>query len=178
METSGRAPTIVVVMGVSASGKSTIGRMLARRLGVPFVEGDDFHPAENIAKMTAGHPLDDADREPWLRALADWIREATRAGTGAVVTCSALKQRYRDLFREAGPGVWFLDLDLDQEVARERISRRTGHFMPAQLLSSQYDTLEPLRAGEPGLTVDAAAGADAILDQVQAALARFEAGQR
>jgi gluconokinase len=178
METSAPAPTIVVVMGVSASGKSTVGRLFARRLGVPFVEGDAFHSPENIAKMTAGRPLNDADREPWLRALADWIRGTTHAGAGAVVTCSALRRRYRDLFREAGPSVWFLDLDLDPDVARERILSRSGHFMPARLLDSQYDTREPLQADEPGVTVDAAADVDANLDLAQAALARFEAGKR
>ncbi|MEY9964229.1 gluconokinase [Streptacidiphilus sp. MAP12-16] len=174
METSGRAPTIVVVMGVSTSGKTTIGRMLAQRLGVPFVEGDELHSAENIAKMTAGQALDDSDREPWLQALAGWIRERTHAGKGGVVACSALKHEYRDLFREAGPGVWFLHLALDQETARERTAHRAGHFMSAQLLDSQYDTLEPLRAGEQGLTVDAAADLDANLDLVQAAIAPFE----
>ncbi|MFI6448560.1 gluconokinase [Kitasatospora sp. NPDC050543] len=165
-------------MGVSASGKSTIGRQLAERLGVPFVEGDDFHPASNIARMKAGHPLDDAAREPWLRGLADWIRHSTRAGQGAVLSCSALKHEYRDLLRAAGPGVCFLYLALDRETARERISHRPGHFMPARLLDSQYDTLEPLRAEEPGVTIDASAGPGRVLELARAAVARCRQGPR
>ncbi|WP_235583072.1 gluconokinase [Kitasatospora sp. Root107] len=175
METSGPAPTIVVIMGVSASGKTTLGRLLAGRRDVPFVEGDDFHPAANIAKMAAGHALDDEDREPWLRSLAEWIRGTTRARVGAVISCSALKREYRDALRAAGPGVWFLYLSLDREVARTRITRRAGHFMPAGLLESQYDALEPLQADEPGLTVDADADTDAVLGQVHSAIAHFEA---
>jgi gluconokinase len=97
---------VVVVMGVTASGKSTIGRLLAGRLGVPFADGDEFHPANNIAKMSVGQPLDDDDRQPWLRAVADWIAEQTAAG-GGVVACSALKRRYRDLLRASGH-TWFL----------------------------------------------------------------------
>jgi len=171
METLEPLATIVVVMGVSASGKSTVGRSLAQHLGWPFVEGDDFHPAGNVAKMTAGHPLDDTDREPWLRALADLLRTTTRAHRSTVVTCSALKHAYRDVLRAAAPSVWFLYLALDQETARERISNRTQHFMPTQLLDSQYDILEPLRASEPGLTVDATARTDAVVALAQAALA-------
>ncbi|MET9613591.1 gluconokinase [Kitasatospora indigofera] len=165
-------------MGVSGSGKTTVGRLLARRRGVPFVEGDDLHPARNIARMSAGEALDDEDRGPWLHALATRIRTATRDGEGAVISCSALRYEYRQLFREAGPGVWFLHLDLDPGVARARVGRRTGHFMPATLLDSQFDTLEPLRPGEPGLTVDAAAGSEAVLEAAETALVRFEARGR
>ena len=174
METSGPAPTVLVIMGVSGSGKTTLGRLLAGRLDVPFVEGDDFHPATNIARMAAGHALDDQDREPWLRALAGWIRDTTRRGVGAVVSCSALKHEYRDVLRAAGPGVCFLYLRLDEDVARARIGRRTGHFMPAGLLESQYDALEPLRADEPGLAVDADADTDTVLGQALTAVAHFE----
>ncbi|MFG3055154.1 gluconokinase [Kitasatospora sp. NPDC048239] len=162
-------------MGVAASGKTTLGHLLAQRRDVPFVEGDDFHPAANIAKMTAGRALDDADREPWLRGLTDWIRATTRAHRGAVLSCSALKREYRDELRTAGPGVWFLHLALDRETARVRISHRAGHFMPARLLDSQYDTLEPLQPDEPGLTVDATADTAADLALAEAAIARFEA---
>ncbi|MCX4524130.1 MULTISPECIES: gluconokinase [unclassified Streptomyces] len=162
-------------MGVSGSGKSTVGRLLAARREVPFVEGDDFHPAANIAKMRAGHPLDDADREPWLTGLADGIRDALRAGAGAVVSCSALKRKYRDRLRAVAPGVWFLHLTLDRAVARARVTGRAGHFMPVRLLESQYDVLEPLGADEPGLTVDAGAGADSVLGRAGDALAEFEA---
>ncbi|WP_371484119.1 gluconokinase [Kitasatospora sp. NBC_00315] len=129
MGTAVSAPTVVVVMGVAASGKSTLGRLLARRRGVPFAEGDDLHPAENIARMSAGEELDDEDRAPWLRALTARIR---------------------------------------------RIDRRAGHFMPAALLGSQYDALEPLRVGEPGLTVDAVSGPEVIVEVAQAALVDFE----
>ncbi|WP_431684115.1 gluconokinase [Kitasatospora sp. KL5] len=161
-------------MGVSGSGKTTLGRLLARRRGVPFVEGDDLHPAANIAKMSAGKPLDDEDRVPWLRAVAARIGAATQAGEGAVISCSALKYAYRQLFRAAGPGVWFLQLDLDPADARARVAHRAGHFMPAALITSQYEVLEPLRAGEPGLRVDATAGREAVLEAVEAALADLE----
>jgi carbohydrate kinase, thermoresistant glucokinase family len=178
MPSPGSAPTIVVVMGVSASGKSTFGRELAQRLNVPFVEGDDFHTQRNIARMSAGLPLDDADREPWLHTLANWIRDATRSRHGAVVSCSALKLTYRELLRAAGPGVWFVHLDLDRETARRRITHRTGHFMSEELLASQYATLQPLRDDEPGLTVEAANDTGVNLDRVQTALAAFESDRR
>ncbi|MET9901228.1 gluconokinase [Streptomyces sp. NPDC006446] len=178
MSSPGTAPTIVVVMGVSASGKSTLGRKLAQRLNVPFVEGDDFHTPRNIARMTAGLPLDDADREPWLHTLANWIRDTSRSRRSAVVSCSALKLPYRELLRAAGPGVWFVHLDLDREIARRRITHRSGHFMPEELLESQYDALQPLQDDEPGLRVDATADAETILDRVQDALTRFESERR
>ncbi|MFG2819910.1 gluconokinase [Kitasatospora sp. NPDC048365] len=165
-----RAPTVVVVMGVSGSGKSTVGRLLAERLAVPFVEADDLHPAANRAKMAAGHPLDDEDRRPWLQSLADWIREATDTGRGGVMACSALKRAYRDQFRRAGAGVWFLHLTLDEEIAEPRVAGRVGHFMPARLVGSQYDTLEPLRPDEPGLAVDASADPLAIVEQASRAV--------
>ncbi|WP_145797755.1 gluconokinase [Kitasatospora atroaurantiaca] len=165
-------------MGVAASGKSTVGRLLARRRGVPFVEGDDFHSPENIAKMAAGRALDDEDREPWLRSVSGWIRETTHARQGAVLSCSALKHEYRVLLRAAGPGVWFLHLALDRKIARARISQRAGHFMPPGLLDSQYDALEPLRTDEPGLTVDATADTEGNLDLIQDAVARFEAKEQ
>ncbi|MFJ6835945.1 gluconokinase [Streptomyces sp. NPDC091209] len=174
MPSPGAAPTIVVVMGVSASGKSTFGKKLAQRLNVPFVEGDDFHTPRNIARMSAGRPLDDTDREPWLHTLANWIRDATRSRRSAVVSCSALKVTYRELLRAAGPGVWFVHLDLEREIARRRITHRTGHFMSENLLASQYDALQPLLEGEPGLTVDATDDTETTLDRVQTALAAFE----
>jgi gluconokinase len=164
-------PTIVVAMGVAGCGKSTVGLLLAGRLGVPFVEGDDFHPAANKAKMAAKHPLDDADRAPWLAALALRIRELSDSGTDAVVSCSALKRGYRDLLAGAAPGLWFLYLALDRETAYARIAGRTGHFMPAALLDSQYETLEPPTADEPVMTVDAGQDAETYLDRVVAAVA-------
>ncbi|WRZ88743.1 gluconokinase [Streptomyces sp. NBC_01007] len=178
MPSPGAAPTIVVVMGVSASGKSTFGKRLAQRLNVPFVEGDDFHTPRNIARMSSGRPLDDADREPWLHTLANWIRDATRSRRSAVVSCSALKLTYRELLRAAGPGVWFVHLDLEREVAHRRITHRTGHFMSEELLASQYDALQPLLDDEPGLTVDATGDTETTLDRVQTALAAFESERR
>ncbi|MET7615612.1 gluconokinase [Streptomyces sp. NPDC005408] len=165
MRTTPTVPTVVVVMGVSGSGKSTVGGLLAQRLKVPFLEADDLHPDANRAKMARGRPLDDEDRRPWLLSLADWIREATDSGQGGVMACSALKHEYRDLFRRAGAGVWFLDLALDRATAGERVAGRVGHFMPARLMDSQYAALEPLRPDEPGLTVDAAADPQAIVDE-------------
>lgn len=171
---AGTRPPIFVVLGVSGSGKTIFGKALAGRLRLPFVEGDDFHPAANVAKMTAGHALDDADRAPWLRTLADRIRHSAEAGEGLVVACSALKRAYRDLLREAGdPGLWCLYLALDRDTARDRVSRRTGHFMPAQLVDSQFEALEPLDPDEPGMTLDATAGVPANLAQVRAAVRRF-----
>ena len=143
---------VVVVMGVSGSGKSTVGRELADRLGVPFAEGDDFHPPANVAKMASGRPLTDADRWPWLRALAAWVAE--HSDSGGVVTCSALKRSYRDLLRSAADNVWFLHLAGDREVIAARLAVRSGHFMPPGLLDSQFATLEPLDADEPGLVID------------------------
>ncbi|MFB9432523.1 gluconokinase [Streptoalloteichus tenebrarius] len=154
-------------MGVSGSGKSTVGTLLADRLGVPYAEGDDFHPPANVAKMAAGHALDDEDRWPWLRSIAAWIHDHP---SGAVVTCSALKRGYRDLLRGAGVPVWFLHLSGDPELIRARVAARTGHFMPPELLGSQYAALEPLGADEPGLTVDVAHTPQDIVAAATAAL--------
>ncbi|MFI1167969.1 gluconokinase [Streptomyces sp. NPDC020801] len=146
---------VVIVMGVSGSGKSTVGTRLANQLGVPFLEGDDLHPASNRAKMASGQPLDDTDRRPWLAALTEWVRTTASSGHGGVASCSALKRAYRDQFRRTGADVWFVYLALEREVAAERMARRKGHFMPAKLLDSQYDTLDPLHPDEPGVTIDA-----------------------
>lgn len=140
-------------MGVSGSGKSTVGALLAESLQVPFAEGDDLHPPENIAKMSAGHPLTDRDRWPWLRTIADWIHQH---GAGGVITCSALKRSYRDVLRHAGVPVWFLHLTGVPELVGQRLSSRAGHFMPATLLESQYGDLEPLAADESGIGVNVA----------------------
>jgi gluconokinase len=147
---------LVVVMGVSASGKSTVGAELADELGVPFVDGDDLHPVANIAKMAAGHPLDDADRMPWLDIVGARLAAAEHQG-GLVVACSALKRAYRDRIRAAAPGVVFVHLSGDPETLARRASERTGHFMPPSLLRSQLATLEPLAADEPGIVLDIAA---------------------
>lgn len=172
-EGGGKSPPIIVVLGVSGSGKTTFGQAVAVELGLAFVEGDDFHPAANIAKMTAGHALDDADRAPWLRALSDRIRRSAEAHEGLVVACSALKRAYRDEFREAGgPVLRYLYLALDRATARDRVSRRTGHFMPARLVDSQFETLEPLERDEPGMTLDATADLPMNLARVRAGVER------
>jgi gluconokinase len=143
--------TVIVVMGVSGSGKTTIGTALANALDVEYAEADTFHPQANIDKMTAGHPLTDEDRAPWLEAIAGWIRE--HQATGGVVTSSALKRRYRDVLRTGG-NVWFAHLHGDREILAERMKSRSGHFMPVSLLESQLADLEPLEPDEPGAIFD------------------------
>ncbi|MGW0966625.1 gluconokinase [Streptomyces sp. NPDC002516] len=157
-------------MGVSGCGKSSTGILLAERLGVPFLEADDLHPAANRVKMAAGRPLTEEDRRPWLAAISAWIEQATASRTGGVVACSALRYRYRQMFRGSGARVWLLHLTLDEAEARRRVARRAGHFMPAALVDSQFAELEPLRPDEPGLTVDAENARRAIVDRAAAAL--------
>ena len=152
----------IVVMGVSGSGKSTVGAALAQRLRVPFADADDFHPPANITKMTSGQPLDDDDRYPWLEAIGEWL--ADRCATGGVMSCSALKRRYRDQLRRHCAGVEFLHLAGTPEVIGRRQASRPGHFMPASLLVSQFETLEPLDADERGITVDVDQSIDSIID--------------
>ncbi len=139
---------IIVVMGVSGVGKSTVAKGISTHLGWEFAEGDAFHPQANIDKMAAGHALDDEDRWPWLRLLRDWMSDQIAAGRSAVVTCSALKRSYRDLLREAGPEVRFLHLAASEKLIGERLQQRKGHFMPTSLLHSQFDALEPLTRQE------------------------------
>ncbi len=170
MGDSSQEPAIVVVMGVSGCGKSSTGILLAERLGVPFLEADDLHPAANRVKMAAGRPLTEEDRRPWLAAISEWIEQATASRTGGVVACSALRYRYRQMFRRAGTRVWLLHLALDEATALRRVARRAGHFMPAALVDSQFAELEPLGPDEPGLTVDADNSRQAIVDQAAAAL--------
>jgi gluconokinase len=163
----------LVVMGVSGCGKTTVGERLAAILGWPFVEGDRFHPAANIAKMSAGVPLDDEDRRPWLETLAGRIRAAEAAGTSSILSCSSLKRRYRDLLRSGAPRVRFVHLHSDRTVLAARLAARTGHFFPPDLLASQFAALEPLGPDEDGVVVDAALDTDA---QVRAALAGLALG--
>ncbi len=159
MPTAAASP--IVVMGVSGSGKSTVGSALAQRLRVPFVDADGLHPPANVTKMTAGKPLDDDDRYPWLERVGEWL-----AGhrDGGVVSCSALKRRYRDQLRAHCPRAEFLHLRGSPEVISARLAARPAHFMPAALLRSQFDALEPLGADESGVTVDIAQDVDAIVD--------------
>jgi gluconokinase len=135
---------LYVVMGVSGSGKSLIGAALARALDVDFAEGDEYHPAENVARMAAGIPLTDDDRRPWLRALASRIRDAADAGRGLVVACSALKRSYRDILRDESGAreLQFVFLRGPRAMIAERLPGRAGHFMPPTLLDSQFATLE------------------------------------
>ncbi len=151
----------IVVMGVSGSGKSTVGAALAQRLRVPFADADDFHPAANIEKMTAGHALDDADRRPWLDSIGQWLAAHP---DGGVMSCSALKLAYRDQLRQHCPGVEFLHLVGTPEVIGRRQASRPGHFMPASLLASQFETLEPLLADEHGVDVDVDQDIDSIVE--------------
>ncbi|MGK5632590.1 gluconokinase, partial [Streptomyces sp. URMC 123] len=161
-------PRVVVVMGVSGTGKSTVGELLAAALGVPYAEADDFHSPANIAKMSAGVPLEDADRAPWLDAIGDWA--AGRAGRGGVVSCSALKRAYRDRLRAKAPGLFFLHLAGDRELIAERMAARTGHFMTTRLLDSQFATLEPLQPDETGVTVDVAPEPGVVVERAVTAL--------
>ena len=164
------APTCIVVMGVSGSGKSTVAAGLVERLGWDFAEGDEFHPPANVEKMRNGTPLDDEDRWPWLRTMAAWIGEHERAGTSAVVTCSALKRAYRDLLREGHPSVWFAHVTVDRALLRERVEKRTGHYMPSSLLDSQLALLEPLQDDEPGASISGAGAPQDVVTQLLAVL--------
>lgn len=160
---------LLVVMGVSGSGKSTVGAALAQRLGVPFADADDFHPPANIAKMTAGVALDDADRLPWLDAIGTWL--ADHDAGGGVISCSALKVAYRSVLRDHAPRVGFVHLAGTREVIARRQASRPGHFMPASLLDSQFATLEPLGPEERGVVLDVDQSVDALVEQAAAYVA-------
>ncbi len=144
---------VVIVMGVSGSGKTTVARGIAAAMGWPFAEGDDFHSDANVAKMASGHPLTDDDRWPWLRSIGEWIDAHLRSGSGAVVTCSALRRVYRDLLREGRPGVRFCHVASDAGLIADRLAHRKGHYMPPSLLPTQLAALEPLQPDEPGVVV-------------------------
>ena len=148
-------------MGVSGSGKSTVGAALARRLGVPFADADDFHPEANIAKMAAGKPLTDDDRYPWLEAVGQWLADHQ---DGGVMSCSALKRRYRDRLRLHCPQIEFLHLTGSPELIARRQADRPGHLMPARLEKSQFDTLEPLEPDEHGIALDVGQSVDSIVE--------------
>jgi gluconokinase len=159
---------VVVVMGVTGAGKSTVGTKLAERLGVPFRDADDFHPPANIAKMSAGQPLTDDDRWPWLDAIGAHL--AAHGGTGCVVTCSALKRAYRDRLRGAAPSLRFVHLHGEVALVAARQAARQGHFMPPSLVPSQFATLETPTPDEGVITLDVAATPAALVDEAIAAL--------
>lgn len=153
-------------MGVSGCGKSTVAAALAKTAQVAFIEGDEYHPDANVAKMSAGVPLDDTDRAGWLQALAGQIGAARAQGVGIVISCSALKRRYRDLLRQADPDVRFIHLHGPRVLIAERMARRTGHYMPPMLLDSQLRDLEALEADEAGLRLDITAAPDLLVDRI------------
>ena len=155
----------LVIMGVAGSGKTTLATLLTERLGWPYAEADEFHPAANIEKMSAGTPLTDEDRWPWLEAIRDWLTAQTRAGTSSIVTCSALKASYRAVLRAAEGRVHFVHLTADASVLAERMTSRSGHFMPPTLLPSQLSTLQPLADGEDGITIVVDVPPEAVADR-------------
>jgi gluconokinase len=161
---------IVIVAGVSGSGKSTVGALLAGQLGWRFADADDFHPAANVAKMRAGVPLTNEDRWPWLRAIAAWMDERIAAGQSAVITCSALKRSYRDLLLDGRPQARMIFLAPDREVLARRLAARHGHFFPEQLLGTQLTDLEPVQPDEGVVTVVPAGDAQATADAIVAVL--------
>lgn len=167
-------PCVVVVMGVSSTGKTQVGTRLSRRLGWGFVEGDDLHPEANIAKMAAGTPLTDDDRWPWLRAIVTHVREAVERDGPVVVTCSALRRSYRDVLRGADPDgeVFFVHLHGTFTLLAERMGRREGHFMPPALLQSQFETLEPLDPDETGALVDVTPPVHEVAEQAEREIRR------
>lgn len=159
-------PCALVVMGVSGSGKSTIAERLAARLGWRYEDGDKFHPPANVARMSAGHPLTDEDRWPWLQAIADEIDRTCKAHERAVVACSALKGAYRDILVHGRSDVRIVFLNGTQELIAGRLAARKGHFMPPGLLTSQFKTLEPPQPNERPITVSIDAPVEAIVDDI------------
>jgi gluconokinase len=161
-----KIPCVLIAMGVSGSGKSTIGERLAERLAWSYEDGDKFHPASNVAKMSAGQPLTDSDRWPWLMAIADEIDRVCLAGRHAVIACSALKRAYRDVLVHGRSEVRIIFLYGTQALIANRLAQRKGHFMPPGLLESQFETLEPPDASENPVTVSIDASVDAVVDDI------------
>jgi gluconokinase len=165
-EDAGRAPCALIVMGVSGSGKSTIADQLAKRIGWRYEDGDKFHPASNVAKMKAGHPLTDEDRRPWLRAIAAEIDRVCGDGDRVVIACSALKRAYRDILVHERRDVRIVYLKGSQQLIADRLAERKGHFMPAGLLDSQFATLEPPADSEHPVTVSIDASVETVVDNI------------
>ena len=173
-----QAPCALIVMGVSGSGKSTIAEALAERLGWRYEDGDSFHPASNVAKMSAGHPLTDEDRWPWLHAIADEIdRVCDGRRAHVVIACSALKRAYRDMLVHGRDDVRIVFLDGTQELIADRLAQRKGHFMPPGLLTSQFKTLEPPAPDEHPVTVSIDASVEAIVDDIVRQLRETDANR-
>ncbi len=165
-----KRPAIVVVMGVSGSGKSLIGAALAAAMGAEFAEADTYHPPENIARMASGQPLRDEDRWGWLDAIANDIARVDRLGGSLVVTCSALKRAYRDRLRLASRHIRFVFLEVGRDIAAARVASRKGHFMPASLIDSQFADLEVPAAEEGAVKIDATLALDRIVRHAMAAM--------
>jgi gluconokinase len=165
-KTQSAFPCALIVMGVSGSGKSTIADHLAERIGWTFEDGDKFHPASNVAKMHAGHPLTDEDRWPWLRAIAAEIDRACAAGEHVVIACSALKRAYRDILVHGRDDIRIVFLNGTKDLIAKRLAARKGHFMPPGLLDSQFKTLEPPQPSERPITVSIDAPVDGIVDDI------------
>ncbi|MEP6503145.1 MAG: gluconokinase [Betaproteobacteria bacterium] len=163
-------PIVLVLMGVSGCGKTTVARILAERLHWAFEEGDALHPRANVDKMAAGHALNDEDRAPWLAKVADWVEQRLDAGECGVITCSSLKRSYRELIGRRGHGVEFVYLHGSRELIASRLATRHGHFMPSTLLDSQFATLEEPAADEPAIRVEIGAEPEQIADDIAAAL--------
>ena len=157
---------MVVVMGVAGTGKTTVGALLAGRLGWRYAEADDFHPAANVAKMAAGEPLTDEDRQPWLAAIGQWIDERAADGTPGVVSCSGLRRAYRDLLREGRPQVRLVFLEGSRELITRRLAARHGHFMRVEMLDSQFAALEPPQPDEDVTEVSIDATPEQIVDEI------------
>jgi gluconokinase len=160
----------IVIMGVSGAGKTTVGTLLAQHIGAEFLDGDRLHSASSIAKMSSGHPLTDHDREPWLHAVGNYLASQRAAGASAVVACSALKTRYRDIIREYADDTFFVFLDGPQNVIHERLLSREHEFMEASLLDSQLAALEPLTDRELGIRVGITSSPEGIIRRVASAL--------
>ena len=170
-------PLRIVVMGVSGCGKSSVGQRLAAALGLPFVEGDELHPPRNVALMAAGTPLTDADRHDWLQLIAQRLADAVDQGKGLVVSCSALKRRYRDRLRSGAPDLIFVHLHGPVELLAARLQSRSGHYMPATLLQSQLDTLEPPGPDEASIVCEITQPPEAIVDALRLRLAPSTCGE-
>jgi len=168
-------PHRVCVMGVSGAGKTVVGALLAAALGVPFLDGDDLHPAENVRRMTQGIPLTDDDRRDWLAAIASRLAQARRTGSGLVIACSALKHAYRDILRRADAELRFVHLAGDRALIAQRLSHRLGHYMPGTLLDSQLATLEAPAPDERAWTFDLAEQPESIVAQIVVRLERARA---